>query len=280
MTWYRLADYGGNVNAGKDRNNAQARGWGPGWPNCQWDNWVVIEGGGVRMSINRKIAPLVLQLIKNTEAMGYDILSGQTWGSACRAIRGTSYPSNHSWGLAVDLNSLANVMASYFQCNIPPKVIRMWEDCGFFWGGRYSGRVDTMHLEYIGEPDDVAGHLAKAKTYEVEDEVRPKEWSTGDRNVVESIVESVINAQRDDIAREVRTDLLDFRVPLTEAQSKYFNGLTSITFRSLLIYGAMGGGPAGDAKRQRILDEILEAEARDLARIEAEAKAAEEAERA
>jgi hypothetical protein len=65
--------------------------------------------------------------------------------------------------LAVDINSLTNPMQSTFRSDIPPAVVHAWEICGFYWGGRYVNRPDTMHFEYIGRPADVATDLAQAK---------------------------------------------------------------------------------------------------------------------
>lgn len=166
MTSYTRGDYGPNPHAGADRNNAAERGWGLGWPNCQYSKMVVIRKAGVAVSVRKEIAELVATLFQATEEkFNYDIKAGQTWGMACRPIRGTQTASNHSWGLAVDINSLANPMQSTFKSDIPPPVVHMWEACGFYWGGRYSNRPDAMHFEYIFRPEDVARHLTKAKTY-------------------------------------------------------------------------------------------------------------------
>lgn len=60
---------------------------------------------------------------------------------------------------------------------------------------------------------------------------------------------------------------LSDRVELNDAQSDYFGGLGSISVKGLLIYGAMGGfrGTSDRAVLDRVLDEVLEAEKRDLA---------------
>lgn len=168
MANYSLSDYGRNPHAGKARNNASARGWGSGWPDCAWDRMQIVERAGVRVSVRQHLAPLVAALFSLTEKLGYDILAvgqgrcGGTWGMACRAIRGTSVASNHSWGLAIDINAPCNPMGDRFVSDIPPKVVHAWEACGFYWGGRYSGRPDAMHFEYIGRPQDVKAHLRKA----------------------------------------------------------------------------------------------------------------------
>lgn len=168
MASYSPSDYGKNPHAGKARNNASARGWGSGWPDCAWDRMKIVERAGVRVSVRQHLAPLVAALFQLTEKLGYNIRAagdgecGGTWGMACRAIRGTSTASNHSWGLAVDINAPCNPMSTQFISDIPPDVVHAWEACGFYWGGRYSHRHDPMHFEYIGRPQDVKGHLRKA----------------------------------------------------------------------------------------------------------------------
>lgn len=157
--------YGPNPHAGASRNNARARGWGSGWPNAQTKKMRTVVAAGVRVSVRREVAELVETLLVATERMGYDVKAGQTWGFANRPIRGTRIPSNHSWGLAVDINSLANPMQSRFRSDIPPDVVDMWEACGWYWGGRYRNRPDAMHFEYLGRPSSVAADLRKARAY-------------------------------------------------------------------------------------------------------------------
>ena len=90
-----------------------------------------------------------------------------------RAIAGTSRPSAHSWGIAIDLNT------TYFdywrwaarpdgtlayQNRIPIEIVRIFERHGFIWGGRWH-HYDTMHFEYRPEllhPGCV--HLPKLET--------------------------------------------------------------------------------------------------------------------
>lgn len=105
---------------------------------------------GVTVNVRKELAPLVKELMRRSEAMGYNIGSN-TWGYNCRYVRGsTTTPSNHAYGRAVDLNSESNPMSTTFQSNIPPAVVRMWINHGFYWGGHYSTRYDTMHFEYVG----------------------------------------------------------------------------------------------------------------------------------
>jgi hypothetical protein len=162
---YQRSDYAPPP-AGVARNNAKARGWGSGWPECQKPRMAAVTRAGVTVFVHRDIAQLVATLLEATEKRyGYDIKAGQTWGFNCRAIRGTDVPSNHSWGLAVDINSLANPMGSTFKSDIPPAVVAMWSASGFYWGGWYQQRPDAMHFEYVGRPSDVDDDLLTAKGY-------------------------------------------------------------------------------------------------------------------
>lgn len=149
-----------------DPGGAQARGWGSGYPHCQDALMVRVRRGRVRISVRREIAELVATLLEATEqGHGYRIKPAETGGFNCRAIGHGNSPSNHSWGLAVDLNWNDNPWQEPFQSDLPPAVVPMWWACGFYWGGWYSGKPDPMHFEYVYRPDQVAGHLATAKEY-------------------------------------------------------------------------------------------------------------------
>ena len=85
------------------------------------------------------------------------------WGFCYRPIRGYEtkwrltrllrYLSNHSWGLAVDLNAQANPMTNDGRnhTDMPPAVVAIFRKWGFEWGGDYTGkRKDPMHFEWSG----------------------------------------------------------------------------------------------------------------------------------
>lgn len=162
MTAYSRASYGANPLEGAARNNAAERGWGPGWPNAQEAKMLTVAGGGVKVRVRREVGPLVQTLLSLTEQLGYKLNAGACWGFANRPIRGTQTASNHSWGLALDLNAPDNPMGTTFRTNIPPAVVRAWESCHFYWGGRYAKRPDPMHFEYVGRPADVTADLIRA----------------------------------------------------------------------------------------------------------------------
>ncbi|HET7235184.1 MAG TPA: peptidoglycan-binding protein [Actinomycetota bacterium] len=147
------------------RTSASTRGWGSGWPTCQQDRLVSLSReDGLRLPVNEAIAQLVAMLIDETERRGYDVKTGQSWGFACRAIRGTSVPSNHSWGLAVDINAPSNPYREAFVSDMPTWLPGLWWGYGFFWGGWYQSIKDPMHYEFLGTPADARAMTAKAKS--------------------------------------------------------------------------------------------------------------------
>ncbi|HEY6566410.1 MAG TPA: M15 family metallopeptidase, partial [Actinomycetota bacterium] len=58
----------------------------------------------------------------------------------------TASISHHSWGAAVDINSLSNPYGA--QPHQPPALLAVMEANGFTWGGRWTV-PDGMHFEYV-----------------------------------------------------------------------------------------------------------------------------------
>lgn len=184
MATYPRSAYKNPFSSDVSRNNARERGWGPGWPNCQTGKMKTItvkdDNGTVilRITVREEVAPMVMNLLEATDKL-YNIKPASTGAYNCRAIRGTSTASNHSWGLAVDINWNDNPMSYTFHSEIPPAVVAMWNDCGWYWGGFYSRRYDTMHFEYIGRPSDVASDTAQAVRYNKGAASKPTTPTTG-----------------------------------------------------------------------------------------------------
>ena len=113
------------------------------------------------------MARLVGLLIAETENRGYLLRAGQCWGYVCRAIAGIAVASNHSWGLAVDINSLANPYQFPRRTDLPTWMPLLWNRYGFAWGGNYNddgqyGKADSMHFEFMGTPADADAMTALA----------------------------------------------------------------------------------------------------------------------
>ncbi|BBG01535.1 MULTISPECIES: M15 family metallopeptidase [Pseudonocardia] len=146
---------------------AAQRGWGAGWPSCggakaSGTAIVTADVSGTRFSVHKRIARLVDLLVDATERRGYLLKPGQCGGYNCRPIGGTSSPSNHSWGLAVDLNWNDNPMRRPLTTNMPSWMPAMWNRYGFAWGGHYTGTPDAMHFEAMGTPAQMDAMTALA----------------------------------------------------------------------------------------------------------------------
>jgi len=151
--------------------DASSRGWGAGWPNCQTQRMVPLVGAGVGFgSIRTEIHDLLELLIAATAAKGYPPKAGQCFGFACRATKRadgtfTSIPSNHSWGLAVDYNTLENVYgapeASSVIATKQKWMPALWHDYGFRWLGPPIS--DWEHFDFAGTPTDAAMMTVRAQ---------------------------------------------------------------------------------------------------------------------
>jgi hypothetical protein len=161
-------------------STASERGWGPGWPNCQSDKIVPLTVAGISFpsGIRREIHDLVVMLLEETEALGYKLgfAPGITGchGFGCRPIKQpggetlTDTPSNHSWGLAIDINAPANLNTSGpLVTDMPDWLPDLFNDYGFRWGGdyrHYGGHtVDAMHMEFYGTPADARRMTERAE---------------------------------------------------------------------------------------------------------------------
>jgi hypothetical protein len=145
----------------RGETNAAGRGWGQGWPADNGSKMTTVRAGGIAVPVHAEIAPLVTWLIEQTVARGYGLRHGECWGFANRAIRGTKQPSNHSWGLAVDLNAPANPMTDRLVTDMPPWMPALWKSKQFRWGGDYPRRKDAMHYEFMGTPADARRLIAE-----------------------------------------------------------------------------------------------------------------------
>jgi len=168
-----LSAYGPNPNAGVNVNDDH--GWGGHcWPSgVPADLLGTAQYGDVKVTVRRELCPLFELAFRIADASGYRIFakdpggSGEAWGPWSyenRAISGTSNPSNHSRGKAIDVNAPRNPFSESFISDLPVALVNAWELIGLCWGGRYTGqKFDTMHFEYGYSPKDVALHLALAQ---------------------------------------------------------------------------------------------------------------------
>ena len=148
-------------------SSASARGWGRvGAPGSATGrtyharNIVNIHTSGITVACHRLIAPLLKAAVDECTAKGYRFDKVKDdWGWSHRWIRGRpGVLSNHSWGLAVDLNATKNPMTTDGKnhTDMPAWVVATMQKYGFSWGGNYRAkRRDPMHYEMLGTPASV-----------------------------------------------------------------------------------------------------------------------------
>jgi D-alanyl-D-alanine carboxypeptidase len=145
--------------------------WGSGWENCQGskiDSSFSVSGTRFPGGMRHELVDLVTMLVQECKNRGYrfgtpDDPSYGCWGFSCRCISGSNNPSNHSWGLAVDINAPSNPYTSPLVTDMPGWMPDLWNAYGFRWGGDYSGSKDAMHYEFMGSVSDAAEETAKAR---------------------------------------------------------------------------------------------------------------------
>jgi nucleoid-associated protein YgaU len=146
----------------------KAKGWGSGWPQDRSHDMARVRAdrSGTAVNVNKRVARLVDLLLDETERRGYRLVQAQTGGYNNRPIKGTSKPSNHSWGLALDLNWQRNPenFHGVVRTDFPAWLPKLWGRYGFAWGGNYRGsHKDPMHLEFMGSPDDADDMTSAAR---------------------------------------------------------------------------------------------------------------------
>jgi len=146
--------------------SASQRGWGKGWPKDRSGEmlWVKAFRSGAKWQVHREVAPILHKIVNDAEARGFLFDHGPAdtnddWGYANRPIGGTRTPSNHSWGLAVDINAQDYPQGQ--RRRVPPQwLISLFAEYGWAWGGTWS-HADPMHFEYTGTPHDARRTVAR-----------------------------------------------------------------------------------------------------------------------
>lgn len=134
-------------------------------------NIVVIEFLGRAMFVHKAAQRHFLRLERLFEARAPEYAASvalgelDDWSYQNRAVRGEAVKSNHSFGLAIDINALANPLGS--GGDMPVEVIRQWRAEGGAWGGDWS-RPDPMHFETHLTPAEIRRRYR--------DDGSPREW--------------------------------------------------------------------------------------------------------
>ena len=132
-----------------------------------------MAAGALRVTSVNKVADrfraVSAELDKLPESLVKYVIPHASKGYNCRAIAGTTRPSAHGHGIAIDI---ALKRAHYwrndkpgrdgtlaYRNEIPMDIVRIFEKHGFIWGGRWY-HYDTMHFEYRPELFDAACRAA------------------------------------------------------------------------------------------------------------------------
>lgn len=101
-----------------------------------------------RMLCHKKIAPIFLNVFYKIKSDGLDSKIHSYGGCYnFRAKRKSNSFSTHSWGIAVDINPLTNMMGT--KGDMDPSIINIFQSNGFKWGGDWNGKYsDPMHFQY------------------------------------------------------------------------------------------------------------------------------------
>ena len=120
-------------------------------------------GGGrsyMTMPIHRKLVKRVQGAFEDMYNAGFVVKRGSTWSYVWRSMRTTNLMSHHSYGCVVDINWDDNPMTSFYQIGngeyrpgsnpyaITQKIVKIWNDHGFYWGGDWTEKKDYMHMTY------------------------------------------------------------------------------------------------------------------------------------
>lgn len=132
-------------------------------PPCNQEGTVVFSfWSGVRVRINGRCLEAFTALDQVLRHHRYAPRVGETWGYNCRAITNGQGWSLHAYGIAVDINSLANPYGPLLVTDMPrvmvSAILAITTSSGspvWGWGGYYRGNKDAMHYEIVASPSEL-----------------------------------------------------------------------------------------------------------------------------
>ncbi len=104
--------------------------------------------GGHTVDVHRIMGPALLIAMRQVQAFGLT-KAFHTWNGSWvyRYILGTNTLSTHALAVGFDMNAATNRQGT--PGDLHPRVVEIFEQCGFVWGGRWSpGRQDPMHFQW------------------------------------------------------------------------------------------------------------------------------------
>jgi hypothetical protein len=119
----------------------------------------------IRAQCHVRVAPALSAALADVAAAGLagaiDVANANAYGGcyAPRYSRISGYLSRHTYGMALDTNTVSNCQGCRPQMHCD--VVRIFRRHGFAWGGNFR-RPDGMHFEWVGERRD---QIAYPSTY-------------------------------------------------------------------------------------------------------------------
>jgi hypothetical protein len=170
--------------------------------------WVRSARSGTEFQVHRYIAPIIKHVIDEIEAEGYLLhRPGQVrddWSYVNRPIRGRSAPSNHSWGLAIDIDATQFPLGS--RKRLPEWIVEKFREHGFEYGGNWRRRPDPMHFEFAGTPADARRIAAGLTT--TDRPVAGEEDIMATAQELEAIVRKVVAEENSKTRTWIREELV------------------------------------------------------------------------
>ena len=128
---------------------------------------VAYSGVALRHHCHARVVGAIQSALTEIAAAGLasriDVVNSNRYGG-CFASRYSRYhgaygtPSRHAWGIAFDVNTVANAQGKVpvLDCGVV-RIMRKW---GFAWGGNFL-RPDGMHFEWAGGRRDLMGYPSR-----------------------------------------------------------------------------------------------------------------------
>lgn len=122
----------------------------------------------MNLTVNVRLAAEFKAVFEDMVKAKFRIKASETCAYVWKNIIGTGTVSQHSYGLAIDVNwndnpcfyntdvDVTNGYGGYRpdknKYSVTQKVINIWKAHGFYWGGDWTGKKDTMHFSYTEKP--------------------------------------------------------------------------------------------------------------------------------
>lgn len=110
-----------------------------------------VPGLDILLPVRTEVAPLLIGFALEFHHHVEELVPGWCWGYALRAVRGSTVPSFHGAGIALDLNAPRHPLGKRgtFSATQAAACRSLAAKYGLRWGGDYVKRADEMHFEII-----------------------------------------------------------------------------------------------------------------------------------